>query len=130
MIKFLSVAMGGACGAMLRYAISLAVSSQWGSSGWIATLFVNILGCFLMGLGAGWLMQSAIVPEAVRLALMVGFLGALTTFSSYSLDSYMLFQRGEFILLTGYVAGSVLLSFAGFGFGLFLTRQISAAGLS
>lgn len=123
-INFFSVAVGGACGAMVRYAVAMLLAGQWANASWIATLGVNVGGCFLMGMMAGYLMQAVTISEPVRLALTVGFLGALTTFSTYALDSYGLLQRGELLLLASYVLGSIILCFAAFGVGLVLMRQL------
>jgi len=123
-MNFLSVAIGGACGAMMRYAVALYVAGHLGAASWIATLSVNIAGCLCMGVLAGYLAAVPTVSEPVRLALTVGFLGAVTTFSTYALDSYTLFQRGDVMLLMGYIAGSVILSLLAFGVGIMLMRAL------
>lgn len=115
-INFLSVAIGGACGAMLRYAVGLMITSQ-GHPGWLATLCVNSLGCFVMGGLAALMSQHAGLSEPMRLILSVGLLGALTTFSTFTLDGYHLLQRGEWGLLLAYLAGTIFVSFAGFAAG-------------
>ena len=123
-LQFFSVAIGGAFGAMLRYAVALFLAGYFGAAGWVATLSVNVAGCFLMGMAAAYLSQMTLVSEPLRLAITVGFLGALTTFSTYALDSYGLFQRGDLLTLGSYVLGSVILCFVAFGLGLMFIRQL------
>ena len=123
-LHFLSVAIGGACGAVARYAVALYIVGQFGASSWVATLSVNIAGSLLMGAIAGFIAVTPTIAEPVRLAITVGFLGALTTFSTYALDSYTLFQRGEMVVLFSYIIGSVVLSLIAFGAGMMLIRQI------
>lgn len=112
----LAIALGGAAGALGRYAIARLVTELIHAS-WqpVATLMVNILGCGAMGLFFGLTLAGVIqLSEAWRGFLLIGFLGALTTFSSYSLDAFRLFEKGAHGLAFSYIAGSVLLSFAAF----------------
>ena len=94
------VFVGGGLGALLRYLVSLAVEGS------LATLAVNVVGSFLIGL------MVAVPAGNLRLLLAVGLLGGFTTFSAFSLDALRLWQRGEPLLAATYVAGSVLLSLA------------------
>ncbi|WP_417763819.1 fluoride efflux transporter CrcB [Shewanella sp.] len=90
------VALGGAGGAVLRYSISIFMIQLFGSSFPFGTLTVNVLGSFLMGIVAALSQLSHISPE-VKALLGVGFMGALTTFSTFSNETLMLIQGGELL---------------------------------
>jgi CrcB protein len=119
-----AVAAGGALGAVGRYA-AVGLVAQWLGHGFpYGTLAVNVVGSFAMGLivelGAlAW--QPS--PE-LRAFLAVGLLGAFTTFSTFSLEAVLLYQRGEFLAAALYVAGSVVLSIAAFVAALHLCRAV------
>jgi CrcB protein len=108
------VFLGGGAGALLRWGIGRAVAGP------LATLIVNLLGCLLMGLLAGWLIGRA-QGESWRLLLGVGLLGGFTTFSAFALDVALLW-RGHLWLALAYAAASVLGSLAAVFAGLALTR--------
>ena len=94
MREVLFVAGGGAVGAVLRYGLNHAFVRWCGSSFPCGTLFVNVLGSLALGLLAGWSARG-IVSADLRLLLGVGVMGALTTFSTYSLETFELFQDGR-----------------------------------
>ena len=95
MIKnLLFVAMGGAVGAMLRYGISSGIYSWFGRSFPYGTLVVNVVGSFAIGLLSILLVERFDIPHEWRLAMVVGVLGALTTFSTFSWDTLDLMQQG------------------------------------
>lgn len=103
-----AVACGGVIGTLLRFALATWVSAQWPRHFYLATLAVNLLGCLLIGyLYATFLARPDISPE-LRGALIIGFLGALTTFSSFSLDALRLLESGQLATAFAYVGGSVL----------------------
>jgi len=110
------VFLGGGAGALLRWAVGRAVP------GWAGTLAVNLLGCFLMGLLAGWLLARS-PGEGWRLLLGVGLLGGFTTFSAFSLDAVGLLQRQPGLGLL-YVGLSIAGSLAALWLGLLLMRLI------
>ena len=119
---FLSVGAGGAIGAMARYGAGVVLAARFGASGWIATLAVNAVGCFLMGMLAAYLASSAHIPEPLRGFVAVGFLGGLTTFSTFTLDGYGFWLRGDIVAAVAYIAASILLSLACFAIGFWLLR--------
>ena len=127
MMNILSVAIGGACGAMLRYAVGLLMATL-GQPGWLATISVNGLGCFAMGGLAAYLSQHTGLSEPMRLLFSVGLLGALTTFSTFTLDGYHLLQRGEWGILLAYLTGTIFVSFAGFAAGHWGVKALGFAG--
>ncbi len=123
MQSFLLVGLGGALGAMSRYAMALLVGRWWSGGFPLATLLVNVLGSLLMGLLVGTL--ARLLPphqEELRLFLAVGVLGGLTTFSSFSLDTVVLIQRGAWIEAGTYVFLSVVVCLIGLYLGLLVTR--------
>lgn len=92
---YLLVALGGAVGASLRYLISDMTLALLGKGFPYATLLVNVLGSFTMGLLYGAVLQEYIVLVPWRTFIGIGFLGALTTFSTFSLDTLLLLQQGD-----------------------------------
>ena len=113
-MNLLLVFVGGGAGALLRYGVGKAVG------GAAATLLVNVVGCFLMGLLAAWLVGRE-GSESWRLLLGVGLLGGFTTFSAFALDAVTLWRDQPGVAL-GYLAASVLASVAALAGGLWLAR--------
>lgn len=121
----LAIAAGGALGAVLRHFVNVQAVHWFGMSFPWATLIVNIVGCFLMGV---LVETSALLwspGPALRAMIAVGFLGALTTFSSYSLDVAVLYERGALLPAAAYVVGSVILSIGAFFAALALVRALA-----
>ena len=120
----LFVAMGGAAGAVGRYAVMSAVGATFGHGFPLGTITVNILGSFLLG---AVVEVSALVwspsPE-LRAMIVVGVLGAFTTFSTFSLDVVTLMNRGEVGAAFAYIAVAVVASIAALWLGLTLTRLV------
>lgn len=121
-LMIISVGAGGALGAIARYLVGMAISHHLPNHGWLATLSVNIVGCFAMGIMAAILIESPSVSTAVRSFVMIGFLGALTTFSSFALDIHILLDKQGFMAGAGYLITSVGLSLAMFFAGMWLFR--------
>jgi CrcB protein len=125
MMMFFAIAFGGALGAVSRYAVSLMVAGFYGAGFQpLATLAVNILGSGLMGVCYVLLSAGLISSEPMRGVLMVGFLGALTTFSSFALDAMALMEKGQGLLALGYVSASVVLSLTGFVVMVMVSRAL------
>ncbi len=119
----LAVAAGGALGCLLRFATGNWVSAHWPQHFYLATLGLNIAGCLLIGYLYGqFLMRPDEVPLALRAGGIVGFLGGLTTFSSFSLDTLRLLESGQAPLAFGYLALSVLGGLLATWAGLTLTK--------
>ncbi|NQD91564.1 fluoride efflux transporter CrcB [Pseudomonas sp. CrR25] len=104
----LAVVVGGAFGSLLRFATGVWINAHWPQHFYGATLAVNIIGCLLIGYLYGVFLLRPDVPLALRAGLVVGFLGGLTTFSSFSLDTLRLLESGQAPLALGYAALSVL----------------------
>lgn len=113
MKDFLCVAIGGGLGAISRYAVSLLVQAQLLTGFPLATFTVNISGCFLAGLLAGFGQNQEFLNWQLKLLLVTGFLGSFTTFSAFGLESLLLLRKQEYGMLFLYVAGSLTFSFAG-----------------
>ena len=123
MQSFLLVGVGGALGSMARYGAGVLVGQVWRSGFPLPTLLINIIGSLAMGLLIGLLAKFTPSWQAeARLFLAVGILGGFTTFSSFSLDTITLIERGEIGSAALYVALSVAVSVAGLYLGLLMVR--------
>lgn len=124
-MNFLIVFLGGGIGAALRHGVNLVMPRLLGTGFPYATIFENVTGSLVMGLLAGWFAFKGDAPQAWRLFLMTGILGGYTTFSAFSLDAMLLYERGALGLAALYVLGSVVLSVGGLFAGLMLVRHFS-----
>jgi CrcB protein len=124
-MSYLLVFVGGGLGATLRHLINVTCARCMGIGFPWGTFIINITGSTVMGLIAGYLAFKGEASQPWRLFLMTGILGGYTTFSAYSLDAALLYERGEFGLAALYVIGSVVISIAGLFAGLALVRQFS-----
>ncbi len=120
----LAVALGGAVGSLARYFLAGWIqSAAWPGFPW-GIFVVNVSGGFIMGLivelGA---LKLNFTPE-LRAFLTVGILGGYTTFSTFSLDSALLIERGAYASAAAYVAGSAVLSIAALFAGMWLVRSV------
>jgi CrcB protein len=122
---FLIVFLGGGLGAALRHGVNLLSARLLGSGFNYATLFENVSGSLVMGLLIGYFAFAGGASQHWRLFLTTGILGGYTTFSAFSLDSVLLYERGEIALAALYVVLSVVLSIAGLFAGLMLVRQFT-----
>jgi CrcB protein len=118
----LAVAAGGALGSVARYLAGIASTKVFGLAFPWGTLFINIAGSFLIGAFVELFALKADLPQEARVFLTVGICGGFTTFSTFSLDAYVLMERGEWLPAAAYIAGSVVLSIAGLIAGLHLVR--------
>lgn len=126
MLHTVLVMAGGAIGAALRFHLGSAAFRLFGPGWPWGTLGANVLGGLAMGLFAGWLSTRAAGGESLRLFFAVGLLGGFTTFSSFSLETLLMIERGEILSAAVYVATSVLLSIGGLAAGLMIMRTASA----
>jgi len=124
-MAFLIVFIGGGLGAALRHGVNVGTARLFGTSFPYGTLTVNIVGCLVMGLLTGYFAFKGDVSQHWRLLLTTGVLGGFTTFSAFSLDVALLYERGEVTLAAVYVLASVLVSLAGVFAGLALMRSIA-----
>lgn len=105
----LAVALGGAIGSALRFLLSKLVQEQFGISFPVGTLFVNLVGAFLIGFFFSYLVEKLALNPYARALLITGLLGGLTTFSTYSYESFSLLREGETFKFLAYVFGTNLL---------------------
>ena len=125
LLGYLLVFVGGGCGASLRHAVNMASAKAFGLDFPYGTFIINITGSIVMGLIAGYLAFKGDATQHWRLFLMTGILGGYTTFSAFSLDTALLYERGALGLAALYVLGSVGISIAGLFGGLALVRYFS-----
>lgn len=127
MTAFLLVFLGGGAGAACRHGVNLSAARLLGIEFPWGTLIVNVVGSFAMGLLAAWFAFRAGpgATQHLRLLLTTGFLGGFTTFSAFSLDVALLWERGAVASMAGYVVASVLLSVGGLFAGLGVVRALA-----
>lgn len=125
MLNFLIVFIGGGVGSMMRHGVNVATARLAGTAFPYGTLTVNVTGSLVMGLFAGYFAFKGDASQSWRLFLMTGILGGYTTFSAFSLDTALLYERGEIALALAYVLVSVGVSVLGLFVGLALMRQLS-----
>lgn len=118
------IAAGGAAGAIVRYLVDVAVLDRFGGAFPLGILVVNLSGAFLLGVLAALIVDRGILPSDLRSPLMVGFLGAYTTFSTLMLDSWRLVEDGLPVLALANVAGSAVLGLVAVVGGLWLGRAL------
>ncbi|ADC89925.1 CrcB protein [Thermocrinis albus DSM 14484] len=91
----IAVLVGGAVGSLMRYVVAKTFQEWAGIEFPVGTLVVNLVGSFLIGLFYSWLVEGLAVPPQVRALLITGFLGGLTTFSTFSYESFYMLMNGE-----------------------------------
>jgi CrcB protein len=122
---YLLVFIGGGVGSMLRHGVNVICARLFGTGFPFGTFTVNITGSIVMGLLAGYFAFKGEATQAWRLFFMTGILGGYTTFSAFSLDSALLFERGQLGLTALYIVASVVLSIGGLFAGLALVRYLT-----
>ena len=127
MRAYLLVFLGAGLGGSLRHAVNVACGRWCGLDFPWGTLFINATGSFVMGLFAGWLAFKGGQhwTQSARLFAMTGVLGGYTTFSAFSLDAALLWERGEAAMTAAYVVSSVALAIIGLFAGLSLMRALT-----
>ncbi len=124
-MNYLLVFVGGGLGATLRHLVNVTCARCIGTAFPYGTFIINITGSIAMGLIAGYLAFKGEASQPWRLFVMTGILGGYTTFSAFSLDTAILYERGEIGLAALYVLGSVVLSIVGLFAGLALVRHLA-----
>ena len=127
MTNIFLVMSGGAVGALARYQLGRLAGHMMPGALWPwGTFAANLLGGFAMGLLAGWLARFGTASgEAVRLLLAVGVLGGFTTFSSFSLETVLMIERGQFGIALAYSAFSVIGAIGALVAGLSVMRSVA-----
>ena len=124
MNQVLAIAAGGALGALSRYWVVGLVSRLFERNFPYGTLTVNIIGSFLIGIGYIFIVERLHVASEWHAIIMVGFIGAFTTFSTFSLETVSLLQEGRFTAAMIYIFSSVLVCLLATVAGMFLAKQI------
>ncbi|MGB3501092.1 MAG: fluoride efflux transporter CrcB [Mesorhizobium sp.] len=125
MYHLLLVGAGGAIGASLRHLVSMASLRLWGPNFPIGTMVINIAGCFAMGVLIELIARKFNASAELRLFIATGILGGFTTFSAFSLDAAVLWERGAYGSTLLYVGGSVIGSLIAVFAGLWLARSLA-----
>jgi len=127
MTGYLVVFVGAGIGGAIRHGMNIWVARLLGTHFPWHTFVINILGSLAMGLVAGWFVERGMGSEGhLRLFLTTGILGGFTTFSAFSLDAVLLWDRHEHLLAALYVGGSVAGAIAGLALGLWIMRTALA----
>lgn len=121
----IAIGIGAALGAIVRWLLSLGLNRMFPTLP-MGTLAANLIGAFLMGIAMAVFVQYDSIPLVWRLALTTGFLGGLTTFSSFSAETVLLMERGEWLatgtIISAHVIGSLVLTLIGYAFTHWLLR--------
>jgi CrcB protein len=126
-VLYLVVFLGAGLGGAFRLGINELAARLLGIEFPFGTLIINVLGAFVMGLLTEYFAFRGGVSQEVRLFLTTGVLGGFTTFSTFALESVVLWQRGQWMPSVAYIALSVLLSIAALIAGLAIVRLIIQA---
>lgn len=121
---YLIIFAGAGLGGMTRHGVNMATARLGFAFPW-GTFAVNVAGSFLMGALAAWFALRTGAPQHVKLFLTTGVLGGFTTFSAFSLDAALLWERGALGPFAAYVLGSVALSVAGLFAGMTAVRLLA-----
>lgn len=124
MNQLLAIACGGAIGALLRYWAANAVNTRMGTGFPFGTLTVNVLGSLVIGFLYIWLLDRMSSGPALRAFLMIGLLGAFTTFSTFSIETLNLLESGQLARALLNVLVSVTVCVAAAGLGVLTARQL------
>ena len=125
MQNYLLVFLGAGAGGALRHAFNIGFARLLPSTVGASTLAVNVLGSLLMGILIEWLALKGEATQSARLFLTTGFLGGFTTFSAFSLETVLLYERGQIGWAALYACASVLMSLAALIAGLVLMRHFA-----
>lgn len=117
-----AIALGGACGALLRFAIHRWVHLRVPHELPAGTFVVNVVGCLALGFCMVWMKERA--SEAWRMGVMVGLIGALTTFSTFAMESMDLLSRRERLIAGLYLSGSVVAGLVAVWAGMMIARSL------
>ncbi len=109
-LNIFSIFLGGGIGAVMRYLTSLLYLKVFNFNFPLATLSVNLVGSFLLGILAVYLFEDDTIPEPVKYALTVGLCGGFTTFSTFAFEVFDMLKRGEYFISVFYIVLSVFLS--------------------
>jgi fluoride exporter len=121
---FLAISLAAIAGANLRYGLSRLAAKELGTLFPFGTLFINLIGSFIVGFFVIWTTQRVLVDPRWRLLVVVGFCGSFTTFSSYAFETVAYFEQGQWGLLLANVLGNNVLCIAAALSGVALARAL------
>ncbi len=124
MLTIVSISLFGALGCLARYLLSGWVYALAGRGFPYGTLAVNVVGAFLIGLIMEFGLRTTLIPQELRVGLTIGFLGGLTTFSTFSYETFRLLEDGEFVTATVNVFASVLVCLVCTWAGIMTARHL------
>jgi CrcB protein len=123
-MTIVEIALGGAAGAVARYLVDGWVSERTGGAFPVGTLVVNLSGTFLLGLLATLTLERSVLPAVIRPTVLIGFIGAYTTFSTWMLESWRLAVQGAQLGAVVNLGGSVVLGLVALGAGIAIGRAV------
>ncbi len=123
--QFSVIMFGGGLGALMRFLLSTKITEKFGNAFPYGTLSVNVIGSFIMGLLAMLLVERLELDPLLRLGIFVGFLGAFTTFSTFSMDTLNLFEQGNYFRAISNMFISVTLSVLAVWLGVIIGKSMS-----
>ena len=124
MRTFLLIGLGGALGAWARWGVSGVIAARWGGAFPLGTLLVNATGCFVIGFFLTLVAARFGDSASTRALVATGFLGAYTTYSTFSFETVTLLRDGEGLTAVGYIAASLLLGLAATAAGIVVARVL------
>ena len=123
LIQYISIAGGGAVGAVLRFFIGRACGAMFGTTFPVGTFVINITGSLFLGWFLTFARQRIGISDTLRLAVAVGFVGAYTTFSTFMFETHALVESGSGIKAMGNLVGSVVVGLIAVRFGIWLGER-------
>lgn len=123
-MKYLILGCAGAAGTICRYALGGWVHRMFSVPFPMGTFVVNLFGCLIIGFAGTLSDERQLFSPDLRIALLIGFLGAFTTFSSFAYETWTLFKGGQFLFAALNVFGSLVICFIGLVIGVILARLV------
>ncbi|MCX2720528.1 fluoride efflux transporter CrcB [Lentiprolixibacter aurantiacus] len=117
------VFLGGGIGSCLRYLISKSLNPVF-SNFFLGTFLVNLIGCFLIGIILGYAMKGSLLSQSHVLLLATGFCGGFTTFSAFAFENHNLIRMGDYLNLSLYTLGSIIISIAAVFLGIWISKNL------
>ncbi len=122
--NYLIIAIGGAAGAVTRYLIGTFALNRLGFHFPYGTLFANLIGCFIIGVFMTFFTERIVMNPAWKLLITIGFLGSLTTFSSFSYESIKLLLSGQYLFGFLNISANMILGFGATLLGIIIARLV------
>ncbi|UWX55815.1 fluoride efflux transporter CrcB [Maribacter litopenaei] len=123
MKQFLLIFLGGGIGSFLRYIISKSLNTYYPNF-YLGTFLVNILGCFIIGILIGISIKNNYLSENLILFLATGFCGGFTTFSTFALESHILFKEHSILYMSVYLGLSIIIGILAIALGLYICKLL------